>query len=45
MQQTYLPPRVAENHSLCDREGVVQVAQSIKLPLLFLDSDKELLDP
>ena len=40
----HLSPCVAENDSLCDGQRVVQVTQSVKLPLLLLHSNKELLD-
>lgn len=39
-----LPARVAEDDGLRDGKGVVQVAEGIELPVLFLDSDKELLN-
>lgn len=35
---------VAEDDCLGDGEGVVQVAQRVKLPLLLLHRNKELLD-
>lgn len=38
-----LPLGVAEDHSLCDGEGVVQITQSVKLPLLPLHCHEELL--
>ena len=38
------PLRVAEDDSLCDGESVIEVAQSVELPLLFLDGHEELLD-
>ena len=41
---THLALGVAEDDCLCDGEGVVQVAQRVKLPLLALHSHKELLD-
>ena len=41
----YLSLRVAEDDGLCDGERVVQVAECVKFPLLFLHRDKELLDP
>lgn len=36
--------RVAEYHSLCDGEGVVEVAECVEFPLLFFNSDEELFD-
>lgn len=41
---TYLTLSVAENNSLGDCKGVVEVAQRIKFPLFALDGNKELLD-
>jgi len=38
-----LPLSVAEDDGLCDGQRVVQIAQSVKLPLLPLHGDKELL--
>lgn len=40
-----LPLGVAEDNGLGDGQGVVQITQSIKLPLLPLHGHKELLDP
>ena len=40
----YLSPCVAEDDSLRDGECVIQVTKCVKLPLLLLDSNKELLD-
>mmetsp|Transcript_57834 Transcript_57834/g.136049 ORF Transcript_57834/g.136049 Transcript_57834/m.136049 type:complete len:268 (-) Transcript_57834:285-1088(-) len=40
-----LPLRVAEDHSLRDRERVVEVAQRVELPLLALHRHEKLLDP
>lgn len=40
-----LPLGVAEDDGLCDGQGVVQVTQSVKLPLLSLHSHEELFDP
>ena len=39
-----LPLGVAEDDSLCDGEGVVEVTERVKLPLLLLHRHKELLD-
>ena len=39
-----LSPRIAEDHSLCDRDGLVKVGESVELPVLLLNSDIELLD-
>ena len=44
MRESYLPLGVAEDDSLRDGEGVVQVTQCVKLPFLLLYSHKELLD-
>mmetsp|Transcript_27194 Transcript_27194/g.63561 ORF Transcript_27194/g.63561 Transcript_27194/m.63561 type:complete len:205 (+) Transcript_27194:860-1474(+) len=41
-QPVHLLLGVAEDDSLCDGEGIVQIAESIKLPLLTLDGDEEL---
>lgn len=38
-----LPLGVAEDHSLCDGERVVQITQGVKLPLLPLHGHEELL--
>ena len=35
---------VAEDDSLSDGEGVIEITESIKLPLLLLHGHKELLD-
>jgi hypothetical protein len=35
---------VAKNNGLRNREGVVQIAQSVEFPFLLLDSNEELLD-
>ena len=35
---------VAENDCLSDCEGVIQVTEGVKLPLLLLNCHKELLD-
>ena len=43
-QPVDLSPRVAEDDRLRDGECVVKVAQRVELPLLALDSHKELLD-
>merc|ERR1719500_1750425 len=44
-QPVDLPLCVAEDHCLGDSESVIEVAQSVKLPLLPLNSHEELLDP
>jgi hypothetical protein len=36
---------IAEDYGLCDGQGVVQIAQRVKLPFLRFHSDEELLDP
>lgn len=41
----HLSLSVAEDDGLCDGQGVVQVTQGVKLPLLSLHGDEELLDP
>merc|ERR1711931_452999 len=41
-QPVDLPPGVAEDDSLGNGEGLVEVAQGVKLPLLTLDRDVEL---
>lgn len=43
-EPVHLPFSVTENHSLCDGQSVIQVTQSVKLPLLSLYSYKELLN-
>lgn len=40
---TDLPLGVAEDDGLCDGQSVVQIAQRVKLPLLSLHGDEELL--
>mmetsp|Transcript_111685 Transcript_111685/g.266428 ORF Transcript_111685/g.266428 Transcript_111685/m.266428 type:complete len:205 (+) Transcript_111685:410-1024(+) len=35
---------VAEDHSLCDGEGIVQIAKGVEFPLLALHGHEELLD-
>lgn len=42
---THLSFGVAEDDGLCDGQRVVQVTQGVKLPLLSLHGDEELLDP
>jgi len=42
---TYLSLGVAEDDRLRDGQRVVEVTQRVKLPLLTLDGDKELLQP
>ena len=44
MRFTDLPLGVAEDDSLSDGEGVIEVTQGVKLPLLSLHGHKELLD-
>jgi len=39
-----LSPCVAENDGLGDRDGLIKVTERVKLPLLLLDSNVELLD-
>lgn len=41
---THLSLGVAEDDSLSDGQSVIQIAQCIKLPLLSLNSNEELLD-
>mmetsp|Transcript_71310 Transcript_71310/g.200990 ORF Transcript_71310/g.200990 Transcript_71310/m.200990 type:complete len:205 (+) Transcript_71310:1189-1803(+) len=41
-QPVHLLLGVAEDDGLCDGEGIIQITESIKLPLLTLDSDEEL---
>ena len=43
-QPIHLSFRIAEDDCLGDGEGVIQVTQRVKLPLLLLHSYKELLD-
>ena len=40
----YLPARVAVDDGLGDGEGLVEIAKRVKLPLLALNCDVELLD-
>lgn len=40
----YLSSRVAEDDGLSDREGVVQITESVEFPILFLHGDEELFD-
>lgn len=35
---------VTEYDSLCDSQAIIKIAEGIKLPFFFVDSDKELLD-
>jgi len=44
MWATDLPSGVTEDDGLCDRQCIVQVAESVELPFLFLHRDEELLD-
>ena len=41
---THLSPCVAEDDSLGDGEGVIQITERIELPVLLLHCDEELLD-
>ena len=43
-QPVDLSPRVAEDHRLGDRERVIEVTESVKLPLFLFHSHEELLD-
>lgn len=43
-QPLHLSLCVAEDDRLCDGQGVVEIAKCVKLPLLLLYGDKELLD-
>ena len=43
-QPVHLPLGVTEDDGLGDGQSVVQVTQRVKLPLLSLNSNKELLD-
>lgn len=43
-QPVYLPLGVTKYDSLCDCQCVIQVTERVKLPLLSLDSHKELFD-
>ncbi len=43
-QPIHLSLCIAEDDCLCDGQGVIQVTQCVKLPLLLLDCHKELLD-
>ena len=43
-QPVHLPASVAENDSLCDGDGFVEIAQSVQLPFLLFDRDVELFD-
>ena len=43
-QPLHLPLGVTEDDRLCDCEGVIQVTQCVKLPLLLLYGNKELFD-
>ena len=40
--EAHLPLGVAEYDGLCNRQGVVQVAQGVELPLLLLHRHEEL---
>lgn len=39
-----LPPGVTEDDSLGDGDGLVEIAESVKLPFLLLDGNVELLN-
>jgi len=39
-----LPAGVAEDNSLCDSDGLVEIGESVQLPVFLLDSDVELLN-
>ncbi len=39
-----LPPGVAKDNGLSDGNGLVEIAERVKLPLFLLDSNIELLD-
>ena len=39
-----LSPRVAEDHSLCDSDGFIEIRKGVQLPVFLLDSNIELLD-
>ena len=39
-----LPPGVAEDDSLGDRDGLVEIAERVELPLFLFDGNIELLD-
>lgn len=41
----HLPLGVAEDDGLRDGQGVVQITQSVELPLFSLHGNKELFDP
>lgn len=43
-QPVHLAPGVAEDDSLSDGQGVVEIAQGVKLPVLLLDGDEVLLE-
>ena len=43
-QPLHLSLRVAEDDRLCDGQSVVEVTERVKLPLLLLYGNKELLD-
>jgi len=43
-QPVDFPPCVAENNSLGDGDGLVEIAQCVQLPFLFFDSNIKLLD-
>jgi hypothetical protein len=44
IQTRYLSLSIAENNSLGDGECIIKITKSIKLPFLFLNSNKELFD-
>ena len=43
-QPVHLPPGVAENDSLGNSNGLVEITQGVEFPLLFLYRDIELFD-
>merc|ERR1719438_293534 len=43
-EPVHLTLSVAENYSLCDSQGVIQVTQGVKFPLFSLHSNEELLN-
>ena len=43
-QPVDLPPRVAEDDGLRDRDGLVKIAKRVEFPIFLLDSYEELLD-
>ena len=43
-QPVNLPPRVAENDSLGDGDGLIQITQGVEFPFFLFNSDVELFD-